>query len=349
MTIRDRELLEELREDPELLALADAVVETQRISRRFRPWGAVTVVALAAALFLLVLASPWDRGGEHGSGSILDRALAAIPTGGPVSHLTIQLEQGDGHAFSPVTNEAFYDKRRGLARVVSRNAGATIADYTTRATEDEFTTFPGLLAGAEYYREALASGNATIVGQGIWRGRLVHWVRLEGRGGLGVLQIGIDRDNYRPVVFRLLDADGTPSGFQVAVLGFDYVSTAEAAFEPDAPVLVRGTVLGRDCRPTRARIGAVLKPSSRDPAILPSAEIASARSGPDGRFTLRVDPRKDPFLGRSRFDFTLNAQVADPTRGFAFVPFRRVVRNGTWVPRKPLVVRVPREPASECD
>jgi hypothetical protein len=60
MTIRDREVLETLREDPELLALADAVVETQRIRHRFRPWGAVTVVALAAALFLLVLASPWD-------------------------------------------------------------------------------------------------------------------------------------------------------------------------------------------------------------------------------------------------------------------------------------------------
>src|SRR5262245_13523804 len=265
MTIRDREVLDELREDPELLALADAVVETQRIGRRYRPWGAVTIVALAAALFLLVLASPWDRGGERGS--ILDRALAAIPTGGPVSHLTIQLEQGGGHAFSPVTNEAFYDKRRGLARVVSRDAGETIADYTTRATEDEFTTFPGLLAGAEYYREALESGNATIVGQGVWRGRPVHWVRLEGRGGLGALQIGIDRDTYRPVVFRLLDARGRPSGFQVAVLDFEYVSSAEAAFQADAPVLVRGTVLGRDCRPTRARIGAVVKTSADDPVL----------------------------------------------------------------------------------
>jgi uncharacterized membrane protein YjjP (DUF1212 family) len=60
MTIRDREVLEELRDDSELLAIADAVVETQRIRRHFRPWGAVILVALAAALFLLVLASPWD-------------------------------------------------------------------------------------------------------------------------------------------------------------------------------------------------------------------------------------------------------------------------------------------------
>ena len=61
MSIRDREVLETLRDDPELLAFADAVVETQRL-RRARPFGALTVVAIAVAvlLLLLVLVSPWD-------------------------------------------------------------------------------------------------------------------------------------------------------------------------------------------------------------------------------------------------------------------------------------------------
>jgi hypothetical protein len=64
MIKRDREVLEELRDDPELLAIADAVVETQRLRRR-TPFGALTAVALAAAaLFVLALVSPWDRGGE---------------------------------------------------------------------------------------------------------------------------------------------------------------------------------------------------------------------------------------------------------------------------------------------
>ena len=55
MTIRDREVLEELRDDPELLAIADALVETQRLRRR-APLGALTAVAVAAAvLFLLVV------------------------------------------------------------------------------------------------------------------------------------------------------------------------------------------------------------------------------------------------------------------------------------------------------
>ena len=57
MSIRDREVLEELRDDPELLALADAVVETQRLRRRIPPLSALTAIAIAAAfLFVLLLA-----------------------------------------------------------------------------------------------------------------------------------------------------------------------------------------------------------------------------------------------------------------------------------------------------
>jgi hypothetical protein len=55
MTIRDREVLEELRDDPQLLALADAVVETQRLSRRRIPLGLLTAVAVAAAILLVLL------------------------------------------------------------------------------------------------------------------------------------------------------------------------------------------------------------------------------------------------------------------------------------------------------
>jgi hypothetical protein len=60
MPIRDREVLETLRDDPELLAFVDAVVETQRL-RRVWPLGALTAVAIAAAaLLVLILESPWD-------------------------------------------------------------------------------------------------------------------------------------------------------------------------------------------------------------------------------------------------------------------------------------------------
>jgi hypothetical protein len=345
MTIHDREVLEELGDDPELLALADAVVETQRLRRR-TPIGALTAVAVAAALLLLlVLAAPWDRGGEDAS--VLDRALAAIDTRGPVVHMTIRFEQSGGRVFSPVTTESFYDKQKGLVRVVSKSDGETLADYTTKASEDEFVMFPGLLEGADYYREALSSGRAKVVGSGVWRGRPVHWVQVERLGGPGSLEIGIARESAQPVVFRSLNPDGTPSGFQAAVIGFEYVSSADAAFQPNAPVLVRGLVLGQDCYPTRARVGAYLAPTR--PFDQASAEIAAARSGRDGLFVLRVDPAKSPFQHGGRFHFTLNAQVPDATKGFAFVPFSRVAKDGKWLAAEPLIVRVAKDPAPECD
>ena len=119
--------------------------------------------------------------------------------------------------------ESFYDKPQSLVRVISRSDGETLADYTTKASEDEFVMFPGLLEGADYYREALSSGRARVVGNGVWRGRPVYWVRLEGLGGPGSLEIGIARESAQPVVFRSLNPDGTPSGFQAAVIGFEYV------------------------------------------------------------------------------------------------------------------------------
>ena len=118
MTIRDREVLEELRDDPELLALADAVVETQRL-RRSTPRGAVTAVAVALP--------PCSRScsPRHGTGaggtSFRARARAGRDrNAGRVVHMTIRFEESGGRRFSPVTTESFYDGRTGLVRVISR-------------------------------------------------------------------------------------------------------------------------------------------------------------------------------------------------------------------------------------
>ena len=109
----------------------------------------------------------------------------------------------------------------------------------------------------------------------MWDGRPVYWVELEKGGGL-ILRIGIARDTYRPVVFRALNPDGTPAGVQVAILGFDYVSDARAAFDNDASVLVAGRVLGTDCRPPR-------RASTRSSRTMvdethPNGEIAAVRT-----------------------------------------------------------------------
>lgn len=335
MTIRDREVLETLRDDPELLALADAVVETQSL-RRVRPFGALAALVLAAAaLFLLVLASPWDRGTQT---PLLDRALAAVPARGPVAHLTVRIEITHGkRTFSPVTTESFYDRQQRLVRVISRSDGKVLADYTTAGEEDEFSLFPGLLDGAAFYRQALASGRARVVDDGVWQGRPVHWLELNGGGGPGRLRIGIDRESYQPAVFLGVNRDGSPAGFQAAILGLDYVPTASAGFQTNAPILVSGRVLGPGCEPTKALVGVSFSdvPTGGRPKL--SVDVASTRTTPDGRFTLRADPTKTPFreaLARAekenggRLNFDLTAMSAEGA--FGYWSFPRFLRDGRW-------------------
>ena len=293
MSVRDREVLDLLRDEPELLAIADAVADTQQRPRLLLPFRAIVAVTLAAAaIFVLVLAAPWDRGGV-GTGTVLDRALAAIDSSGPVTHMTMRMDVADGgHTFPSMVTESFYDKQDGLVRVISRSEGKIVGDYTTVAAEDEFSFFPGLLEGAAFYKQALANGDARIVGQRVWEGTPVYWLELERGGGL-ILRIGIARDSYRPVVFRALNPNGTPSGAQVAVLGFDYVPRAQAAFDTEASVLATGRVVGPDCRPAKARVleqGSVVE---RHAALRADARQPGSRLGrrAQGRPEEEPDPR----------------------------------------------------------
>ena len=340
MSAHDREVLDLLRDEPELLAIADAVADTQRSHRPFRPLRAIAAVSLtAAAIFALVLAAPWDRG--SGSGTVLERALAAIEVRGPVVHLTTREEALHGRrAFPALVTESYYDRQRHLVHVVTRSEGAVVADYTTSADEihDELATFPGLLDQADFYRKALESGRARVVGKGEWKDRSVYWVELD-RGGAFILRIGIDRTSYRPVVFRTLDPDGTFSGYQLAVLGFGYVSTREAGFDTDAPVLVTGRVIGPDCRPVKARVAASIAPAEDTRRV--TLDSAVEDTGPDGMFTLRADPMKSPFreaLGKDqRLNFHIYALsgAGAPVNLVGFSAFSRFVQGGRWLDGEP--------------
>jgi hypothetical protein len=357
MSMRDREVLELLRDEPELLAIADAVAETERGARPLRPMRWLAGVAVAAAvLFALVLASPWERGG--GSGTVLGRALAAIETRGPVLHLTLRMDLKRPPENVPaVTTESFYDRSRHLVRMVSTSEGRTVSDYTTTAIEDEFSSFPGLLDEADFYRKALETGEAKVVGKGEFRGRPVYWVELEKGGGFS-LRIGVDRDTYQPVVFRGLNPDGTPAGFQLAVLGFEYVPRKQAALQPEAPILVTGRVVGPDCRPLKARVAASISDERVGTHL--TVDQAVGRTSADGTFTLRADPTKSPFREALAKNQWLNFDVyaiagADTPKYVGFSAFPRFVKDGRWLdgepeqPEHPAAITIPALAKSEPD
>src|SRR2546421_12907905 len=90
----DPEFADLLRDDPRLVAIADALRESggivvqRRRSRRALP-GALIAAALCLAV-AVALVAPWS---DSGNGSLADRALAAIGTQ-PVLHDVVDLAPG---------------------------------------------------------------------------------------------------------------------------------------------------------------------------------------------------------------------------------------------------------------
>jgi hypothetical protein len=124
------DLIDLLAEEPELLAFADAIAETQpvrqgRLSRR--SLRVALVVAASAATVAVALVGPGARGREP---SLVDRALAAVGHG-PVIHAVIQDRTGatyvdltsGGETPQLRTVEIWFDRRRGLEHTITRIEG----------------------------------------------------------------------------------------------------------------------------------------------------------------------------------------------------------------------------------
>lgn len=211
MSIRDPEVLEALRDQPELLAIADAVEETQRPLRSTRRgvWArAGAVCALGAAVLVAVLL--WPSGGKHTR--ILDRASAAIGDG-PVMHVVVQTPSGfqlvelrGGRRITPKDElEIWSDRSSQRAHVVIRERGRVVSEMLR--PEDPGSTLgetdPAFAALWTGYRNALADRTAKVVGEGSVYGHRVYWLQfpLPDNGGPGS-QVAVDQESYRPVAFR---------------------------------------------------------------------------------------------------------------------------------------------------
>ena len=239
MTVRDPEILELLHEEPELLALADAVSATQRPRRARRYVTPVTAVTIAAAaLLVLALVAPWESDRRN---PVLDRALAAVGAG-PVLHVAERIYSGERvHIASgrssriPTVSEVWYDGERALARLLARRGGQIVRDGLVSGEDaheaGQFAS--GALTAAARYRVALERGDATIVREDVVRRRAVYWIRIahepDAFGQRFASEIAVDRVTYRPVRFRFL-RDGKPTGYESELLVLEAVPRSEADF-----------------------------------------------------------------------------------------------------------------------
>lgn len=229
MTVRDREVLEVLRDEPELLAIADAVGATgPRRRRRLAP--ALAAAAAVAALVLL-LVSPWS---ESGGPSLAGRALAAIGHR-PILHSVVRyqlpgqrVELSTGRSEPIVrTAEMWADEQKGLLLVESRADGGALSRRTARLAPDPGSPF-GLAA---LYRQGLEDGKLRKTAEGVVHGRNVIWVASPVIRGIR-LEAALDRETYDPVVMRYVRAGEVQ--MQMDVLEMDTVAEGSVRFgKPD--------------------------------------------------------------------------------------------------------------------
>ncbi|MBD0349000.1 MAG: hypothetical protein ICV59_07600 [Thermoleophilia bacterium] len=244
----DLEVAALLADEPELLAIADAVAATQAQPPRRRRWRRFVAVAAALAAAGALLALVPYGGGES---SLLPEALAAIGHG-PVLHARIEAELPDTNvvelatgraAAQMVTIEYWFDEPRGRLRTVTRRGGVLVEDVLqTRAGATarrgrvvsargvQPALDPGLAAFVTRYRRALATGEARRVGEGELEGRRVVWLAFAA-GGSG-RRVAVDAETYAPLVIVPLDADGRPAAFSWRVGLIESVARVEADFAP---------------------------------------------------------------------------------------------------------------------
>jgi hypothetical protein len=214
MSIRDPEVFEALRDEPELLAIADAVEETQRLprsSRRRALYRSAALVAVGASALVAVLLWPSGRGRSP----ILDRALAAIGNE-PVLHLVVRAPTGrqlvnlrTGHTTVPtIALESWSDRSLKRFHLLYRENGQVVAEFLypqDRVSGVHVGTIdPAYAAIWSGYRQALASGKATIVGKGSLYGKPVYWLRFSSPRS----EVAVDRRTYKLVAFRFTTDSG---------------------------------------------------------------------------------------------------------------------------------------------
>jgi hypothetical protein len=327
--IDDAELLELFEDEPELLAIADALQATRSAAAhrdRKRPLLIAAALAGCAAVVAVVV--------FHGrTPTLVEQAAAALPVGRMVettletssSSQVVDLSSGSSHPVA-VLVQSWLDSSTGRMRVTTRRDGVVVSDTVTRARQT-VPTQVGLdeasLTFIRSYRGAVSEGSATPLA-----GRQL---RITSTPSAGATRVTLDK-NDRPVsatsagshqwrVKRFAAAPYDPGRLQAkprpafpsagAVVAATRLTNAAARREAGAvtgtvvPARIAGSNLVRATRQTLAQT------VGRERRRSQGLELVYAHDA--SRVVVRLSRRPEPAYGfvegRLTFDFNPIARV----------------------------------------
>jgi hypothetical protein len=232
VTVRDVETLEALRDEPELLAIADAVAATQRRRRR-PPRRLLVAVAAVVAAAAVALAAPWQ---DEGGSIVTERALAALPARGPVLHAVLEYRYGEWVELKSgrprqllARSESWYDEERQLFRSRGWRGGRPVGDVTVDEAGDSFDAamVKAFAQSAEIVRRSLENGRMRVVGEDRVRGRDVYWLETTSPKDDNGFDVAVDRNTYELVQVRGPEPDSTSA---LTILTFEYLPRRAGLF-----------------------------------------------------------------------------------------------------------------------
>lgn len=213
--IDDDEILELFGDDPESLAIIDAIAATGSVRHRRAPtrkWVALAVAVLGAAIALAALTR------ESSHAGVIDKALGALPTD-RIIRVAIMDEARAGELVNLRSGTAksihhtiveWFDPQNGRRRLRDGLAGVAVNDVMFGASsggsgfaEQTLARFPTL------YRAELLQAVNSNVSRGRLNGASVYWIRFQTSNSLRA--VAVDLQTYKPVRAVFADGEATRS------------------------------------------------------------------------------------------------------------------------------------------
>lgn len=297
----DDELIELFADDPELLAIVDAVAATQQppaTSGRRRP----LVLVAAATIVIAIAVGLATQQATHAG--VIERALRAVDVH-RVLHLTVVDERADGQLINLRTGvqqplrhviDEWYDPAHGIRGLRDSAFGVLVTESRLSARGEPVTG--DIRSFVQAYRRALMQRDVSSIRSGHIGRRSVYWLALRKSGGMTV---AVARDTAHPVLIRY--GHGARAR-DFRVVGWSGAKTVPTPHRP-------GTLSGR-----LRRLSPISQPSRSERSVV--ASLGSVRRLPALR-------RSDRFVvvGREAPAFELTF-AAKPVRGRLDGPYFRI-------------------------